>query len=224
MKMPKPWVEERARRILDQKPLTKVNSSVLDIWRAMPPLPARLKPDIPRMKVMRGNPNSEVCIIAPPPNEKDYEQGTPLSSPAALMLHELLLEVCGLNTQKCCVFSVSRFGLKPNKASTQDVVEAYSKMRRLNQFKLVITVGDDAFKYVFARGKKPAPSIFGNIMYVPETSHKPLFALPELLGLHVTIPDDPRTRAKILDWQDKVERRFRELLEILVPITRKLRF
>jgi uracil-DNA glycosylase len=223
MKMPQKWADERARKILNKvEPQAKIKSTVLGIWRNRPPLPAKLKPEIPRMEVLRGDPNSDMCIIAPPPKEADYTQGTPLSSPHALRLHELLLEI-GINTQRCCVFSCARFGFKANKASVADHHEAFRKMIALRQFQLYLTVGDDAFKHFFARGKKPTPSIFGNILYIAEVGHKPVFALPEMDGLHVITPNDPRARANLLDWQDKVERRFREMLEVLQPVVEKLK-
>ena len=193
---------------------------VLQIWRKMPPL--KIKEGVPVMKCMRGDPFSDVCIIAPAPQPEDYEQGTPLSNPSALFFHGLLKEETGLSTQRCCVLPCSRYGFKANKASTIDICEALQKMVKLNQFKLYITVGDDAYKFFFGRGKKPAPSIFGNIMYVAEVGHKPVFSFPELTGLHISsLPGDRRAANKAIDWQNKVETQFRELMRVLKPLAQK---
>lgn len=175
---------------------------------------------------MRGNKRSSVLMLAPPLDLKEYENGgLPLSNHAALRFHEILEEECGISTDRdCIVVSCSRYGTKANKASTDGIKELVRQatLKKQTEFKIVMCVGDEAFKHIFGRSKKPSGSLYWNVMFVEETNYLPLYVFPPLEGLHVNFTGDRWADSRLSDWQSKTELTFRQNMRKLNPFIKTL--
>lgn len=180
-----------------------------------PQLPKRFK-NAPVATAMRGNPRSKVLMIAPPMTEYEYKKGVPLSSPDALVFHELLEEEAKFSTHRdCLVMTCSRYGLKPSKHSCEDPLWLVQEFARRGLFNLYVCIGDDAFKHIFGRGKKPPmTSLEGQTMYVAELKRVPLFVFPNIQGLGFEAKEGRLTRPEFLarDWSEKLHNRFTKLV------------
>lgn len=196
----------------------------LRLFRNMPNL-VKVKPNIPKCEAMRGNPRSRVLIVAPPMTVSEYERGIPLTDPDAAFFHTLLKEATGLDTERhCYVISCSRYGLKPNKASTQDVVEYVRQLAQFRLFDLCICVGDDAFKFIFGRGKKPTMnSLAGSTIRHGDIYHLPVFTFPSLQGLVHEETGDKREDRFRADWSNKQQFRFSHLFDRLTKELKNLK-
>lgn len=199
------------------KPYKKKAPFSLLLWRSIshiPPKTDKKGQPIPIMRAMRGNARARIVLIAPPCTPLEYEEQKPFIDNGALEFHQILDEHADLDTNSdCLVVSCSLFGEKANKASTDPIRGYLEKLAKRDQFTFFICVGDDAFKFMFGRGKKPSMgTLAGNIMYVPETNFKPLYVFPNLEGLSIESEDAEKASAyelrRTLDWQDKTIRRF----------------
>lgn len=127
-----------------------------------------------------------------------------------------------MSTNECCVIPSSRYGLKANKASTDQLRDFLNRVLALNQIRLVIFVGASSFKYMFGRGKNPSSSIFGNIIHMPESPNAPLYVFPDLDGLYYTVTGNRYQDSRQLDWQEKTQLRFSSLIKKLKPTIEEL--
>jgi len=166
---------------------------------------------------MRGSLKADTLIIAPCMDEFEYKDSkVPLSNERAQTLHMILKEG-GFDTDKdALVVSCSLYGMKANKATTTPIVEFVEQLALLEQFKVIVTVGSDAFKFIIGRGKKPLmTSIALNVMYVASVQNKPVIPLPDIEGLYPDVPENAekwRVR-KIKQWHDETLRKFHLLSE-----------
>ena len=188
----------------------------LDLYRAA--LPSGVEPVMPRL---RGSPKSRRLIIAPPCGPEEYAAGVPFSGDAAKAFHEILLDH-NLNTQEdFLVVTCSAYGKKPSMQSTGLIREYVMACARAKLFDLYVCVGDDAFKFLFGAGKKPASStLYGSVLYVPETGHMPLFVYPSPQVLAPVMGNDTRENRRAADLADKFNVKFRQWTQKLATLTR----
>lgn len=188
----------------------------LRLFRHLPNL-HKVKPNIPKCEAMRGNPRSRILLLAPPMTAEEYVRGIPFTDPEASFFHTVLKETTGLDTeQHCYVVSCSRYGLKANKASTQDIVEYVRQLAQNKCFELCICIGDDAFKHIFGRGKKPTMnSLAGSTIRHGDIYHLPVFTFPNLQGIVHQDTGDKREDRFRQDWANKQQFRFTALFEKL---------
>lgn len=188
-------------------PPNKTNR-IVEIFRKQPLFLGKAKKDVSVMNFLRGNIDSKTLCIAPPPSEQEYENNLPLSDASAREFHNILA-VNGVNTEKdMLVVSCSRFGPKANKHSCTPIVDFIGQCVRLNQFRLYVCIGDAAFKHIFAYGRKAnMPTLIGNIVYLKQLNHLPLFTFPSLDGL--IVPDDAMPTTK--RWGAKMTERMHQI-------------
>lgn len=202
-------------------------SSALRQFQALPPpsLPKK-SAGVPVCLRARGSMQARVCVIAPPLNAVEYGYGVPLSDKNAVRLEELLMDSADFQTEKnALVISASRFGVKPSKASTDQIRELVERPQFHSCFDLFVCIGDDAFKFIFGRGKKPSSTtLVGSTIYHPAISGKPLFTFQNIGDLvftpisGMTSRDEYRATdyiAKRNEVMVKTAKKFGQLLERL---------
>jgi hypothetical protein len=170
------------------------------------------------MKKMRGNARSRFMLIAPPPFEEEYNFGMPLTSSLAKTFHEILMDN-DLDTERdFLVVSCSCYGKKPSKDSTDRIKNYIQICAAENLFDVYVSVGADAFKFLFGAGKKPSSStLYGNPLYLEMLQPAMLYCFPDLhfLGDQEQMAYHERRIA------DKVHREFHLLaqkLKVLLEI------
>lgn len=181
----------------------RTEEGALALFRAIPkPRLTGKQEDAPVCTRARGNPRSQICLIAPPCSPEDYENDTPFSDRYAQQFEALLTEELDiLGSEKMFVISCSQFGVKPCKASTEPVRELIISPRFHQQFIMFVCVGDDAFKHIFGRGKKPSTStLVGSTIFHPDIANKPLFTFQNVNDLVAVHPEGATERD--CRWQE----------------------
>lgn len=149
---------------------------------------------------VRGDLNCRTLMLAPPPSKEEMEQDLPLAGDTARMFHELLLEQ-GFSTERnAVVLACALSGPKACKANTQPVAELAHEYARLGFFDLFICVGEDAFKYIYGRGRKPPmTALIGRPVYIAQAGNKPVFVFPNISLL--APPPANLIRREIYRWE-----------------------
>lgn len=160
----------------------------LQLYRQMVNAPAN---ESLRATRMRGYADAPILLVAPPMDGTEYGNNLPFSNEAAEEFHSILMDHAGLDTDNgMLVVSCNLYSLKANKASVAQILDYVTACGRYKLFKYYICVGVAAFKHIFGYGKNPSMvSLAGNIVYVPQTGHTPLFVFPDINFL-VVDPDD----------------------------------
>lgn len=188
------------------------------------------------LESVRGDFTAPVCVIAPPPTAEEIQTQLPLSDKDAVILHSLILEETGYDTDKdflvvSCAL-VQEKNRKTSKSATAPVREFITALSEHASPKLYVCVGGESFKHIFGRGKLPSMSMLaGSVIYHQDIQDKPLFTFPDIQGLHPTplIPDNSdaymvrRAQKAANDWADLQTRNFRKHLRSFAEVLKKLK-
>lgn len=138
-----------------------------------------------QLKALRGNPDCRTLMIAPPCTLDEYAQGVPFCNQAAQTFHYWAQENCGIDTERdFLICAASMYGEKPGKHSTDLVVNFVKAAVEQQLIDKIVCVGEPAFKFVFAEGKKPnMTTLIGGTVYMPIVQHRPIFVLPDIAML-----------------------------------------
>jgi len=119
------------------------------------------------------------------------------------------------------VMPYSRFGSKPNKASTKDTFPLLHEWLPQLNVKCIAVLGMTAFGHTFAGGRKThAKSIIGKPMYLPEMHSLPVFVLPDSTLMHSIDEKDYRQRRALEDKQKKVFQHCLDLAKFVASLRR----
>lgn len=150
-------------------------SVLLSAYVDLPPPPK----DLPVITRLRGSPDAEVLLLAEHPTEEEYANNVPWCDQAAITYCQIM-EQQDINTDKFLVMPFSRFGAKPNKASTEWCLPLLKEHLPHSPVKCVVVIGMHAFGFTFAGGRKThAKTIIGNPMYLPYIGTLPVFVMPD---------------------------------------------
>ncbi len=186
---------ERPRRPTDERPGVALPAKAWFSVKVPKPPPTR---------EVRGNERADMLMIVQPPSEQEIVQGMPFIEPEANEFHNLLEEhYDGLSTNDdFLVVSCSLYGLKttkgrkvphPSKASTSPIADFVRECAKKKLFRRYVVIGDEAFKFALAEGKKPAMStLVGTTMHMVELQYTPLFVFPDVRPLCPVFGDDKR--------------------------------
>lgn len=181
---------------LPQKP----SHPFLAAFRALP-----VPDDLPAIRALRGNMNAPLLLLAEHPTEEDYFAEAPFVSDAAKCFCYLLHQADLDTDEHFLVMPFSRFGPKPNKASTEATLPFLRRYLDETNVKCVVTVGMEPFGFTFAGGRKThSRSIIGNPMYLPYIGTRPVFVMPDTSLLLETSSADFRTARKANDKAQEV--------------------
>jgi len=187
------------------------------------PVPKSSKAVVPNfLTSIRGNFDSPICLIAPPPCDEEVANQLPLSNADGVLFHSLIQEELGLDTDKdflvvSCAVAAAK-NMKTSKSMTAPIREYVLALSRLKSPKLYVCVGSESFKHIFGRGKLPAMSMLaGSLIYHQDICDKPLFTFPNIQGLEPTpiIPNGAdeytvrRAHKNAKEWSDLQTRTFR---------------
>lgn len=168
----------------------------LGLWGSLPPIPQGVKG---KMERPRGNPHSRIVLITPVPDAQEYAAKIPFSNQAALFFHQLLQQE-GLPTDRVFVIPCVRWGEKALTKNTQEIRDFVQKALVANVFDFVISVGEDATRWIVNNGRKANMSTFaGQLVYPPNLLHKPLFVFSDPKSLVPEICADKRENW----WREK---------------------
>mgnify|MGYP002635993223 CR=1 FL=1 len=157
--------------------IRKPSSPALQLYRKLPPVPNKATPVVSQML---GNPKAKVLMIAPPCGERGYQENLPMVAPFELFLIQMMEEKGIYPTDDFLTVSCSRWGLKPNKASTADIQEFVMHCGKARLFPLFVCVGGTAFSYVFGGGRKTSmKTLGGSTLHLRELPEARLFVLPD---------------------------------------------
>lgn len=150
-------------------------------------------PDAPMLTTMRGNLKAEMLLLCEHPTEEEYKANVPFSGQRA-RVYEAIMQEAGVSIDKhFLVLPYSRFGPKPNKASTHDTLPFLVKHLDSTKIKLIVVIGMHAFGFTFAGGRKThARSIIGNPMFLPQIGTRAVFVMPDTSMLENLSSDDFR--------------------------------
>jgi hypothetical protein len=197
-----------------KKKIVPLANSPLAIFKGLPVF----NDGRPEINQLRGSARSRLLLIAPPCLEEEYKAQVPFSYQHAQAFHTIIKEETGFDTDKdALVVSCSKFYPKANKESTGYICDFVRLCAEKQMFDRYVCVGDDAFKFIFGRGKKPSmASIMAQTMYVEETCYKPLFVFPSPWALYpdLNLPftdEGKRERYFRIRLQDQADLLFRRL-------------
>jgi len=169
----------------------------------------------------RGSAEAKTVLIAPPTDELEYANNLPFTGEVARYFHNLLLENTGVSTEDFFVIPFHSYSvlrektgeLKIPKDATLGVVDFIQEAAKLGLIKGVVTVGGDAFKYTFGRGKKAQmQSLSGNVLFDSTINNLPIFVFPDIRGLKPDFTGEYGEDRKKKIWQEET---VRELLKAI---------
>jgi uracil-DNA glycosylase len=132
------------------------------------------------LTTMRGSLKAKMLLLAEHPTAEEYEANVPFSGAHARTYCAILAEAGFDSDRDFLVMPFSRFGPKPNKASTQDTLPFLQKHLDSTGIKCVVVIGMNAFGFTFAGGRKThARSIIGNPMFMPHLGTRAVYVLPD---------------------------------------------
>jgi uracil-DNA glycosylase len=198
----------------------KKRHELVELFLKQPLFLGKKKDKVPVMNYLRGNPNSKILCVAPPPSIEEYERNIPLSDNSAKVFHNILARE-GISTERdMLVVSASRFGERPSKASCSPVFDFVLQAVKRDHFDLFVCIGEVAFRHIFAYGRKPnIQTLVGNIVYLNDLNHAPLFTFPSLDGL--VIPEESRGSTwrwhkKSIERMTKIAGEFSKVVKLFV--------
>ena len=163
--------------------------TAMSLWKKLPKIPKDQEQKLTRP---RGISTSRVVMVCPTPNEEDYSNNLPFSSRYAAVFTDVVREA-KINPSKFFVIPCCRYGAKALSKNTLDIRDFVLEAIRREIFNFIITVGDDATKWIVNGGKKVNMGYFYNkLVYPPNLFHKPLFVFPDPKGLIPVPTDDER--------------------------------
>lgn len=120
-------------------------------------------------------------------------------SDSAARSYWAILDQAGFEADDFLIVPYSRFGAKPNKASTVDMLP-FLQEHLPPTVRCVVCMGMPAFGFTFAGGRKThAQTILGNPMYLPKLRTLPVYVLPGTELLLEVSSADYRLRIKALE-------------------------
>lgn len=132
------------------------------------------------LTTMRGSLKAELLLLCEHPTQEEYDNNVPFSGLTAHVYNSIFQECDLALDYHFLVMPFSRFGPKPNKASTKDTLPFLVEHLDQTNVKCVVVIGMTVFGFTFAGGRKThARSIIGNPMFLPQIGTRPVFVLPD---------------------------------------------
>ncbi len=192
----------------------------MNLWRELPPVPPTAQFHIPNP---RGLSHSKIIMLTPIPDQQEYANKTPFSNETAHIFHQILKEE-GLPTDRVFVVPCVRWGVKALTANTREITVFVKSALKSDIFNFVISVGEDATRWIVNGGKKANMGTFaGQLVYPPNLFHKPLYVFSDPKGLVPEMTQDNRENYFRRKFADDLRKRIQRQAEKLARIlnTRK---
>jgi len=168
-----------------------------------------------------GNLEADNLLIAPPIT--NYDKGiTPFTDPAARYTHSVFSKHSVDVRNSFFVIPCHRYGDKPNKASTLDLLPLIQKWTKLGKTKNVFCVGKEAYRFTFCGGLTTSlKTLAGRQVYLSvKLGSVPLVVIPDIYGTVQDIHDKLPFREQ--KWREELQGLCRE--EVTKSISKTIKF
>ena len=168
----------------------------------------------------RGNADAKSIMLTPALSPEEYENDLPFSDSPARIFHNLLLQELNISTEEFFVAAYHNYStedrngdLKVPKSATDAPSAFVREAASLGLINGVVTVGGDAFKYAFGRGRKASmQALAGNVLFDDSINNLPVFVFPDVAGLQPEFSGDYQTDKTKKIWQEETVREIKKTI------------
>lgn len=154
---------------------------------------------------LRGTLTAPLLLLCEHPTPLELEANAPFCDLSAKMYCSMLDQLGFDHEKNFLIVPHSRFGIKPNKASTTDMLP-FLQAHLPQRIKCIVCVGIASFGFTFSGGRKThAQTIIGNPMYLPKLRTLPVYVLPDSALLALATANDWREKQRGMEHAEKLQ-------------------